>query len=40
MKQLKKSGSAPSYSKKDDENCLFKAAVGKYIIGKQIPLSV
>jgi alkyl hydroperoxide reductase subunit AhpF len=40
-KQLKKEGQqVPSYSRKDDENCLFKAAVGKYIRGLKIPIIV
>lgn len=30
----------PHYSKKDDENCIFKAAVGKYIKGLKIPLII
>ncbi len=30
----------PTYSKKDDENCLFKAAVGKYVKGKKIPVAI
>ena len=34
---MKKQGQqVPSYSKKDDENCQFKAAMGKYIKGKQV----
>lgn len=39
-KQLKKEGASLSCTKKDEENCLFKAAVGKYIKGLKIPLSV
>ena len=36
-KQLKKQGQQiPSYSKTDDESCLFKAAMGKYIKGKLV----
>lgn len=41
VKAMKSQGvQIPQYSKKDDENCLFKAAVGKYIKGKQVPLII
>ena len=41
MKQMKSQGiQVPAYSKKDDDNCLFKAAVGKYIKGKQMPIII
>lgn len=41
VKRLQREGvQIPPYSKRDDENCMFKGAVGKYIKGKQIPLIV
>ncbi len=39
IKQCKHEGiTSPPYSKKDDENCIFRGAIGKYIRGLKIPV--
>lgn len=41
IKQFKREGlSVPLYTKKDEENCMFKSAIGKYIKGLKIPLII